>query len=115
MLQAGQGRLELQGLVERLLDEPFDGRLAPGAQRPPAEAAGDPLRAGARGYIMKRETTKKVITAIRQVLEGRLYVSERLASLFAEKFVEGRAAAVPASMVLLLSSISGFQGYLSYR
>ena len=46
------------------------------------------LRAGARGYIMKRETTKKVIAAIRRVLEGKLYVSERLASLFAEKFVD---------------------------
>jgi len=29
------------------------------------------LRAGARGYIMKRETAKKVITAIRQVLAGK--------------------------------------------
>jgi DNA-binding NarL/FixJ family response regulator len=49
------------------------------------------LRAGARGYIMKRETTKKVIAAIRRVLEGRLYVSEKLASIFAEKFVDGHA------------------------
>jgi DNA-binding NarL/FixJ family response regulator len=48
------------------------------------------LRAGARGYIMKRESTKKVIAAIRQVLEGKLYVSEQLAARFAEKFVEGR-------------------------
>jgi DNA-binding NarL/FixJ family response regulator len=47
------------------------------------------LRAGARGYIMKRETAKKVITAIRRVLEGKLYLSEQLASLFAEKFVDG--------------------------
>lgn len=52
------------------------------------------LRAGARGYIMKRETTKKVIAAIRGVLEGKLYVSEKLASLFAEKFVDGRATTV---------------------
>ena len=29
------------------------------------------LRAGARGYIMKRETAKKVIAAIRQVLDGK--------------------------------------------
>ena len=49
------------------------------------------LRAGARGYIMKRETTKKVIAAIHRVLEGKLYVSEKLASLFAEKFVDGHA------------------------
>src|SRR3989442_574631 len=33
------------------------------------------LRAGAKGYVMKRETTKKMIEAIRQVLEGKLYVS----------------------------------------
>jgi DNA-binding NarL/FixJ family response regulator len=30
------------------------------------------LRAGAKGYIMKRETAKKVVTAIRQVLDGKL-------------------------------------------
>jgi DNA-binding NarL/FixJ family response regulator len=52
------------------------------------------LRAGARGYIMKRETTKKVITAIRRVLEGKLYLSERLASRFAEKFVDGNSTTV---------------------
>lgn len=52
------------------------------------------LRAGARGYIMKRETTKKVIACIRHVLEGKLYVSDQLASLLAEKFVDGSAMAV---------------------
>jgi DNA-binding NarL/FixJ family response regulator len=50
------------------------------------------LRAGARGYIMKRETAKKVIAAVRCVLAGRLYLSEQLKALFAEKFVEGDAA-----------------------
>lgn len=48
------------------------------------------LRAGARGYIMKREATKKVLQAIRCVLEGKLYISEKVTSLMAEKFVEGR-------------------------
>ena len=48
------------------------------------------LRAGARGYIMKRETAKKVITAIRQVLAGKIYMSETLAAVFAEKFVDGK-------------------------
>jgi DNA-binding NarL/FixJ family response regulator len=52
------------------------------------------LRAGARGYIMKRETAKKVITAIRQVLAGKVYMSEALAAAFAQKFVDGR---LPAS------------------
>jgi DNA-binding NarL/FixJ family response regulator len=48
------------------------------------------LRAGARGYVMKRETAKKVITAIRQVLAGKIYMSETLAAVFAEKFVDGK-------------------------
>jgi DNA-binding NarL/FixJ family response regulator len=48
------------------------------------------LRAGARGYVMKRETTRKVIAAIRQVLEGKLCVSEALAAAMAAQFVEGK-------------------------
>ncbi|MDR3459610.1 MAG: response regulator transcription factor [Verrucomicrobiae bacterium] len=51
------------------------------------------LRAGARGYIMKSETAKKVITVIRQVLAGKIYMSESLAAAFAEKFVDGRLPA----------------------
>jgi DNA-binding NarL/FixJ family response regulator len=52
------------------------------------------LRAGARGYIMKREATKKILQAIRSVLAGKLYVSEKITALMAEKFVEGRPATV---------------------
>lgn len=48
------------------------------------------LRAGARGYIMKRETATKVITALRQVLEGKLYVSQNVAAAMAEQFVAGK-------------------------
>ena len=48
------------------------------------------IRAGARGYVMKRETTKKIIAAIHQVLAGRLGVSEEVAALFAERFVDNR-------------------------
>jgi len=51
------------------------------------------LRAGARGYIMKRETARNVIAAIRRVLEGKLYLSEKLSAWFAEKFVDGPASA----------------------
>ncbi len=59
------------------------------------------LRAGARGYIMKRETAKKVIVAIRQVLEGKVYLSEGLKALFAEKFVGGDVATTSSSVDLL--------------
>jgi DNA-binding NarL/FixJ family response regulator len=48
------------------------------------------LRAGARGYIMKREATKGVLQAIRCVLGGKLYLSGKMAMMMAEKFVDGR-------------------------
>jgi len=47
------------------------------------------LRAGARGYIMKQEATEKVITAIRKVLSGQVYVSNRMAARMVGKFVGG--------------------------
>ena len=48
------------------------------------------LRAGAKGYVMKRETTGKVIEAVRRVLDGKLYVSDRLADSMTSQFVEGK-------------------------
>ncbi len=48
------------------------------------------LRAGAKGYIVKRETTRKVIAAIRQVLAGGIYISEELATSLAAQFVTGK-------------------------
>jgi len=47
------------------------------------------LRAGAKGYIMKQEATEKVITAIRKVLSGQVYVSNRMAARMVGKFVGG--------------------------
>jgi DNA-binding NarL/FixJ family response regulator len=48
------------------------------------------LRAGAQGYIMKRETTRKVIEAIRTVLEGKFYLSDTMAQAITTQFVEGK-------------------------
>jgi DNA-binding NarL/FixJ family response regulator len=60
------------------------------------------LRAGARGYVMKREATKTVLQAIRCVLEGKLYLSDKLARKLAGELVEGKTAET-ASPVELLS------------
>jgi DNA-binding NarL/FixJ family response regulator len=60
------------------------------------------LRAGARGYIMKREATKKILQAIRAVLVGKLYISDKIAGAMAEKFVDGRPT-LPISPVEQLS------------
>jgi DNA-binding NarL/FixJ family response regulator len=37
------------------------------------------IRAGARGYINKQQATRKIIEAIRHVLEGKLYLSPAMA------------------------------------
>src|SRR5437762_10836514 len=44
------------------------------------------LRAGARGYVMKHESTKSVLASIRRVLEGGVYVSERVVNSMARRF-----------------------------
>ena len=48
------------------------------------------MRAGARGYVTKKETTKKILLAIRQVLEGKVYVSGQFAESVAARFLEGK-------------------------
>lgn len=45
------------------------------------------LRAGARGYVMKSQPSKEVLTAIRTVLADELYVSSTIASLMLSKSV----------------------------
>lgn len=49
------------------------------------------LRAGARGYIMKHEATERVITAIRRVLAGQIYVSDSMAAKMVSKLATGTA------------------------
>ena len=48
------------------------------------------LRAGGRGYIMKQEGGKKLMQAIRQVLGGRIYVSDRISAKILENFSGNR-------------------------
>jgi len=47
------------------------------------------LRAGANGYIMKQEATERVLVAIRHILGGEIYVSERMANRMLHRFVGG--------------------------
>jgi DNA-binding NarL/FixJ family response regulator len=60
------------------------------------------LRAGARGYIMKQEGGKKLVEAIRQVLSGRIYVSEKMSARILEIF-SGRRSENAGSSVERLS------------
>ncbi len=47
------------------------------------------LRAGANGYIMKQEATENVLVALRRILRGELYVSERMASTMLRQIATG--------------------------
>lgn len=51
------------------------------------------LRAGARGYLMKQEATRKIVTALRQVRDGRIYLSETIASDLLERMAGGTPTA----------------------
>ncbi len=60
------------------------------------------LRAGGRGYIIKQEGGKKLLLAIRQVLNGQIYVSEKMSAGILETF-SGRQAEAGVSPVQQLS------------
>jgi DNA-binding NarL/FixJ family response regulator len=47
------------------------------------------LRAGAKGYVMKREARDRIIKAIRAVLAGDLYVSERIQKTLMHQYFHG--------------------------
>ena len=48
------------------------------------------LRAGARGYITKEEGTVRVIEGIRKVLDGEIYLSEKMSAKVLRSMVPGR-------------------------
>jgi len=51
------------------------------------------LAAGAKGYVSKQEATAHIIEAIRQVLRGRLYLSEEMTQRLIQGAVHGEATA----------------------
>jgi DNA-binding NarL/FixJ family response regulator len=52
------------------------------------------LRAGASGYIMKENATDEVLRAVRKVLDGQLYFSERVAAAIVQRTL--REKSVPS-------------------
>jgi DNA-binding NarL/FixJ family response regulator len=50
------------------------------------------LRAKANGYIMKQEATDKVLVAVRRILNGEIYLSERMANKILQQYMAGPAA-----------------------
>jgi DNA-binding NarL/FixJ family response regulator len=60
------------------------------------------IRAGARGFIEKRATTKELLTAVRQVLSGEIYLSEKVAATTVGRFFR-RPSPKPGSPLAQLS------------
>ena len=62
------------------------------------------LKLGAKGYIMKAETYESVINAIRQVLKGKIYLSDNIADGILHELVDGTLDNTLASPVDTLTN-----------
>lgn len=61
------------------------------------------LRAGARGYVMKSEVDAVIVTAIRQILAGGMYVSEQMGTKILMQYAGAPPPEASASPVASLS------------
>ena len=59
------------------------------------------LRAGASGYIMKQEAADNVVAALRKIMTGEVYISERMATQMLSRMVGGRATPISSPVDLL--------------
>jgi DNA-binding NarL/FixJ family response regulator len=59
------------------------------------------MRAGANGYIMKQEATERVLVAIRSILQGKVYLSDRLTNTMLQQYVRGGGPGTSSPLVNL--------------
>jgi DNA-binding NarL/FixJ family response regulator len=62
------------------------------------------LRAGACGYVTKQQLDDTVLIAIRRLLNGEMYLSEKIGARFTEKFLAGRTLQTDSPLVVLSDS-----------
>ena len=60
------------------------------------------FRVGAKGYLVKQEATEKVIIAIRKILAGEVYLSDRMQAVLLQK-VRGKSSGHPVSVLSRLT------------
>jgi DNA-binding NarL/FixJ family response regulator len=60
------------------------------------------LRARANGYIMKQEAAEKVLVAIRRILNGEVYLSDRMSNKMLQQYITG----APSMIQSRISSLS---------
>ncbi|MBU0506076.1 MAG: response regulator transcription factor [bacterium] len=61
------------------------------------------LRAGAKGYVMKQEAADQLIIAIRKVMTGEIFVSDKMGKYLLQKYIDGGAMADFVSPISKLS------------
>jgi len=61
------------------------------------------IRAGARGYVMKQEAGDVIVEAIRNVLNGRIFVSEKINERLLQSMAEGGRDRIGQSPLEVLS------------
>lgn len=59
------------------------------------------LRAGARGYVMKQEATEKVLIAIRHILRGEIYISDKMQSKILQRIIDNHLEVAPTPVSCL--------------
>ncbi len=59
------------------------------------------LRAGARGYIMKQEAVENVLIALRKVLHGEIFVSDKVTTKMLETLISSDAKTMSTPLDLL--------------
>jgi DNA-binding NarL/FixJ family response regulator len=85
-------------LIKRLQGLPAPPRILVLSMHDEAHYAERALRAGALGYVIKRESSRSVVSAIRQVMADRAFISASVAEQIAQRMVGARGN--PAASVV---------------
>jgi DNA-binding NarL/FixJ family response regulator len=67
------------------------------------------LRAGAQGYISKNEASKEVVKALRSVLDGEIYVSQRMNAKLLSRMTQKRSTVLVGMETLADRELEVFQ------
>ena len=59
------------------------------------------LRARANGYIMKQEATEKVLVAVRRILNGEVYLSDRMSNKMLQQYIGGAPSVIQSRIASL--------------
>ena len=59
------------------------------------------LRARANGYIMKQEATEKVLIAVRRILNGDVYLSDRMSNKMLQQYIGGAPSLIQSRIASL--------------